>query len=493
MASVRKKGKVWYFRYTDADGVQRERPGCSDKRETEAMLADALAETAKIRSGYIDTKDAAYRFYETRPLTEHIDAWQANLIAQGSTTKHAEHTSNRFRRLVAMMLGAKEALIDHRRLLPKDRGDVARRIADAIEPARLSNLTRDKVQDAIAQFKTAGWSLQTCNHYRASAKAFSKWCDESDRTREDVLHGVKGFNAKEDRRHDRRTVSLDELRKLIETASVGEPIQGMTGPMRALCYRVAVASGLRYSEIATIKPESFDWEAPNVTVDAAYTKNGETATLTLPRDLADDLAAFVAPLPAGIPIFPLPVNKGAKMLRRDLARAGIVYEDASGLFFDFHSLRCQTATLADQAGISPRVVQKIMRHSSLELTGRYTRPRAVDIEAAASMLPSLKPEGSKPEALAATGTDGRPISKDFSLILPYSGDAEGRSGTVTGEMTLLDGPTTEMRLSLKKQALGAPGRVQTGRGDQKAPPGFEPGMKVLQTSALPLGYGARKR
>jgi hypothetical protein len=24
----------------------------------------------------------------------------------------------------------------------------------------------------------------------------------------------------------------------------------------------------------------------------------------------------------------------------------------------------------------------------------------------------------------------------------------------------------------------------------KAPPGFEPGMKVLQTSALPLGYGA---
>ena len=24
----------------------------------------------------------------------------------------------------------------------------------------------------------------------------------------------------------------------------------------------------------------------------------------------------------------------------------------------------------------------------------------------------------------------------------------------------------------------------------EAPPGFEPGMEVLQTSALPLGYGA---
>ena len=45
MASLRKKGKTWYYRYTDADGVARELPGCSDKRETEAMLADALAES----------------------------------------------------------------------------------------------------------------------------------------------------------------------------------------------------------------------------------------------------------------------------------------------------------------------------------------------------------------------------------------------------------------------------------------------------------------
>jgi hypothetical protein len=101
------------------------------------------------------------------------------------------------------------------------------------------------------------------------------------------------------------------------------------------------------------------------------------------------------------------VDKGAKMLRVDLNAAGIPYRDAAGLVFDFHALRCQTATLADKAGVSPRVVQKMMRHSSLELTGRYTRPRAVDIEAAASKLPSLKPEGDHTEALAATGTNGR--------------------------------------------------------------------------------------
>jgi hypothetical protein len=99
------------------------------------------------------------------------------------------------------------------------------------------------------------------------------------------------------------------------------------------------------------------------------------------------------------------------MLRRDLEAAGIPYRDNGGLVFDFHSLRCEMATLADQAGISPRVVQRMMRHSSLELTGRYTRPRAMDMEAAAGMLPSLKPESFEAdERVVMTGTDSRPVS-----------------------------------------------------------------------------------
>jgi hypothetical protein len=185
----------------------------------------------------------------------------------------------------------------------------------------------------------------------------------------------------------------------------------MSGPMRALCYRLAVASGLRYSEIGSITPESFDWIASpaNVTVTAAYAKNGQTATLPLADDLAVDLAAYVALRPPGRPIFPLPRDKGAAMVRKDLAAANLPYRDASGRVFDFHSLRCELATLADAAGVSPRVVQRLMRHSKLEMTGRYTRPRAVDIEAAASMLPSLTSEGNRPEATLMTGTDSTAV------------------------------------------------------------------------------------
>jgi integrase len=500
MASFRqhgKNGKIWYYRYMDASGKQIERKGHWDFKTTQGMARKAEDDVSKIRNGLVNPKDAAYHRHESKPLADHVAEWQAALVAQGFTAKHAEHTSNRVRRLVAVVLRAEVALSDHRKIPPKDRGKFVKQIADSIKSARLSDLNRRKIQDAIARFKDAGWSLQTCNHYRASVKAFTKWCFDEPRTQEDLSHGVTGYNVKKDRRHDRRTISLDELLRLIDATQRGETYQGLSGPIRALCYRTAAATGLRYNELASITPVSFDWKAPSVKIIAAYAKNGETATLTLPDDLIADLATHVATIEPGKPVFPLPKGKGARLIRRDLKAAGIPYRDSAGLVFDFHSLRCELATLADAAGVSPRVVQKMMRHSSLELTGRYTRPRVVDIEAATAMLPSLKPEHVTPETLAATGTDGKHIEEQLSLRFPYK---DGRSGVDKASLDQMlarikgDGTVTPgIDSSLQSKGFDASSLVGVASDVLKAPPGFEPGMKVLQTSALPLGYGARKR
>jgi hypothetical protein len=100
-----------------------------------------------------------------------------------------------------------------------------------------------------------------------------------------------------------------------------------------------------------------------------------------------------------------------------------------------------------------------MRHSSLELTGRYTRPRAVDIDAAASMLPSLKPSGDQPEALAATGTDGQPISRLLSLHLPLAGDADVRTGSSPDVMTGSSASTLTMGSSRENAAKDLDSRL----------------------------------
>jgi hypothetical protein len=120
--------------------------------------------------------------------------------------------------------------------------------------------------------------------------------------------------------------------------------------------------------------------------------------------LAEDLSRYVQVIPNGQGLFPLGKRQGAEMLRHDLKPAGTPYRDAAGLVFDFHSLRCETATLLGASGVSPRLVQRIMRHSDEKLTNRYIRPRIAEIEAAAGKIPDLRPQPDEPQTLAATGT-----------------------------------------------------------------------------------------
>jgi hypothetical protein len=93
MASFRKIDKNWFYPYIDADGIQRERKGCSDRRETERMAA---AEAGKIRAGYITPGQVASAKAEARTLAD----FHTNLKAQGKTAKYADLTRNRIGQVI---------------------------------------------------------------------------------------------------------------------------------------------------------------------------------------------------------------------------------------------------------------------------------------------------------------------------------------------------------------------------------------------------------
>jgi integrase len=48
MASLRKGGKIWYFRITDENGAKVERKGCSDLQVTKELARAAESKIAKI-------------------------------------------------------------------------------------------------------------------------------------------------------------------------------------------------------------------------------------------------------------------------------------------------------------------------------------------------------------------------------------------------------------------------------------------------------------
>ena len=178
-------------------------------------------------------------------------------------------------------------------------------------------------------------------------------------------------------------------RKKILTVAVGDPLELAS----FLAKRMSLSAASSAALVARGAVEVGARRATDATRGLAV---GERVVVRAPelastvdepqlRIVFEDEWIIVVDKPAGMPSQPSRGESATALDERVRSRfpdARMMHRldrDASGLVFDFHALRCQTATLADQAGVSPRVVQKLMRHSSLELTGRYTRPRAVDI------------------------------------------------------------------------------------------------------------------
>src|SRR5918997_2656726 len=157
MASFRKIGRNWFFRYIDADGIQRERKGCPDRRETEGMAAALEAEATKIRAGLIDPKAIGYRDHEARTLADHVADLHAFLTAKGSTPQHASLTRNRVARLIELS-----------------------------RARSVSQLTPSRVQSALMAIRDEGISLRSVHHYTRAIKGFSRWLWRDGRAREDA-------------------------------------------------------------------------------------------------------------------------------------------------------------------------------------------------------------------------------------------------------------------------------------------------------------------
>src|SRR5262249_7847072 len=149
MASLRKHGSVWYYRFTDADGIKRERKGCTDRRVTEELARAAESEAAKIRSGLVNPKELAYRDHAARPLAAHLADWHRDLLAKGKTPMHADHYRDRAGRLVALVRGTCLADIDPGRK-PEAVGRAVRLLEGVLSRAHFSDLSPESIQLSLA-------------------------------------------------------------------------------------------------------------------------------------------------------------------------------------------------------------------------------------------------------------------------------------------------------------------------------------------------------
>lgn len=397
MASLRKRGKVWYYRFTDADGVKRERKGTTDKRVTDELARAAENQAAKVKAGVIDPRELAYATHEARPLANHLEDFRRYVADKGSDPKSANVTARR-----------------------------AQVVLELAKAKRISQISLSKTLDALATLRRPpseggdgkGLATETVNHYVRSVKQFSRWLWKDRRARDHALAHLATTSSDADRRIVRRALTHEEAARLVQTTASMRDVLGMSGPDRAIAYAVALGTGYRSEEIRSLTPESFhlDSTPPTVNLAASETKNGKEAVQPITASLATQLRAWLATRPVGKPLLPLH-KRTADMIRVDLEQAGIPYETPDGVV-DFHALRATYISHVVSSGASVKTAQTLARHSTPILTiGIYAKASANDLASAIGGLPDLSPIS---EHLAHP----LPTGEGASGSAPTEGDAD---------------------------------------------------------------------
>jgi len=185
------------------------------------------------------------------------------------------------------------------------------------------------------------------------------------------------------------------------------------GRKRAMFYLIAVSTGFRHNEVASLTLGQLHLDAeptPYLTLDSADTKNAREAMLPLRPDVVEKLREYLADYPARFTNLDAKLFDNAPTIRifdADLQAAGIAKKDARGRVADIHALRHTFGTHLSAAGVHPRTTMAAMRHSRIELTmNLYTDPALLDIVGAVNALPNfLVPPVAKPTPKPDTDND----------------------------------------------------------------------------------------
>lgn len=283
---------------------------------------------------------------------------------------------------------------------------IVQRVRDSLAGAKLLQPVdlNDSAPNKLARFllgqrakprSKGGLSAQSAEYHLSAMRRFARWMSRRLPVKPDLFDSIPSFNPAGNRVHERREVTAEELASVLEAArSSKKAFQELCGNDRYHLYLTAFATGYRASELAELVPEGFalDADPPMVRLPAPLTKNKKRAQQPIPPGVANQLRAYLADRPSGARVWPGTWNqKAAKMLRVDLATAGVPYklDTIDGpQYADFHSLRHSYVTALAAAGVGPKELQVLSRHKDPRLTlGIYTHVQSAALGASVALLP----------------------------------------------------------------------------------------------------------
>ncbi len=422
------EGSCWCIDFKDNAGICRKLKGFTDREATQRVadtlqrLLDSKGSGAPISEELSSAIERlpdkmrrhlrAWKLLEAeqaeigRPLSELVDKYEQTLRAKERSNVHVGET-------VRMVKEVFDACGFHFWRDIKDQS-VEEYLKDLRDGHVLCKVKGKEGKPRRVGYRRSNALLTACMSFCNWVVDGRKWARES------PLRGMKKLNTKEDPRHTRRALDVEQLRTLLQKTAEGPQRYGMSGRERYLLYRLAAETGLRAGELRRLRKADFNFNAATVTVQAVRaTKSKRTREQALSPSLCAELRDFLASKLPEVKAFggsyAALTRRTAGMLQEDLAEAKIAYKDDQGDVFDFHSLRVECASLLIDSGVDPKQAQEIMRHSTIGLTmdiytkvlGRKKKAQAI------ANLPDLSLPQSRRQSMPKTGTDNGPVDRDL--------------------------------------------------------------------------------
>ncbi len=412
----------WYIRFNDNEGIKRVLKAYADKGA----------------SDYLHTRIMELVNYRRR--SEPIPAALQTYLSQDGNIKEQ---LIKFGLLSDVVSIGKKTLEEHledfqKHLTNKERNqkhikEVAGTLRSTFENCGFvswSDITAEALKNYLdgKRDKGNGISKRRYNAILGKVKYFCRWMVKSQKQNGDLaavspvefLDGLD--NPQTDARHPRRALELDDLRRFLDVALAGPEKFGLTGRERNFIYRFATETSMRKIDFDRLRVRDCDFKNNKITIVADRIKNKQDAEIFLKPTTAIELKQYCANKLPDAKVFHLP-DKTAKMVRFDLANTAvkdangkvvveaILYKDNNGKFFDFHSLRHQSASLY---GMNPEtsetVRQKLTRHKNPAMARHYTHAFEEQQRQAVEDLPDLTKPSTQTQIQVRTGTDGDYLS-----------------------------------------------------------------------------------
>lgn len=385
MATVYKRGDIWWARYFDANGKRVSKStGKTRKREAES-------EASRIE---MDSKSAHGKNSGLPKAFAVIVETAAREAAAGEfSLARAEDLVMRLHRLANPSFKI-TSLKDHLAAWVNDQSDVSEstsksywdmhrrvlaNVGDKVAAAPVGELTADQVKKALAKAKAGGLKTSTVNMDLAALRRALRVAVESGLARANVAEKIKA--SPEDDSTEKAPFTIEEVRKMLDHSQTNNEWRGLI--------TLAAHTGLRMGDVVKLSRAHVD-ETRLVIRPAKGRKSKKTISIPLSPPalgwMGDKEGMF----------FPTLSTKSAGTLsttfRRIMKSSGVPREiiEAGDIVKrrSFHSLRHTFASWLAEADVHSDVRQKLTGHSSSKIHQRYTHHDQA-LDRAVGTLPAL--------------------------------------------------------------------------------------------------------